>query len=235
MEDMAAWEMAPGHPACEEDVNRLWDICSQVGLTGNKLAQQQEGEDLRDSFTQLVDAAGLVPSSALFAVYKAGVAEAAEAEPLAKRLRGETGNHTSLALADAAALVSPKSAAGTAVSLPLSLPRLGLRPRSGIRRLRLGRATTTETERATIENNERDRWCKVLHHYLVESDTPAVRFANGCLDPERALRGFVGQGFHGTVVRQDLGYVAALAAERQGPRLARGRRGPRRLLAHSDR
>ena len=199
MEGMASWEMAPGHPACEEDVKRLWDTCEQVGLTGGKLAQQLDYEDLSGSFTQLAQASGLVPTSALFLIYKQGVSSAASLEPFAKRLRGECGSSTSLSLADSTASASTRRKAGATVVVELFLPKLGLRPRQGIRRLRLEKAVASGAERASVEDGERDRWCKVLHHYLVESNTPAVKFANGCLDPERALRSFVGRARASTV------------------------------------
>ena len=72
-------------------------------------------------------------------------------------------------------------------------------PRTGIRRVRREARAASAQERADAEGAELSRWRAELKAYFVESNVPAIRLASECLDPERALAGFIGRARAGTL------------------------------------
>lgn len=189
------------HPADPGDEARLWQTCLDVGFTDRKLATQQEAGDVREAFEQLTAAAGVVPSPALFGAFSAKVKRLAGEQELVKRARGEHGRAVTLSLFDAveAARSVRDRPPSPSSSIPIFMPGLGAMPRMGIRRVRQEARAASVQERADAEGAELSRWRTELKAYFVESSVPAIRLASECLDPERALAGFIGRTRAGTL------------------------------------
>ena len=199
---------------------RMRNVCEKYGLTGARLAEQVEPEELETAYQQVLSEAGVTHDESFRLSFACWVQTAIDRERSAKRLRGSGQPEQAAALADAmaVAMLQRPGAASSSHEGPLPLPLAGARLRRGIRRMRMLRTAASENDRARVESLERDRWCGLIQQLFVEGEVPAVKTISECMDPARAMHGLVGKARASTL----RGYVRLWEQWRRWMQMTRG-------------